>query len=168
MRSGWMLLFYQTTPMRVNGSMIWASCTYTASNEQRTVCAITRFIYRVNILCERILRRTEISKVSLISARLNLAKKYMKFKTTIYNAKTQYYLTNFQKKKIHISNKRKYHLTLLKQIAQLVNSVKSFYIFILLHPWNIVRYNLALYLYQIVNYSTSNYRCKYNSNWGIL
>jgi hypothetical protein len=28
MRVGWMLLFYQTTPMRVNGSMIRASGTY--------------------------------------------------------------------------------------------------------------------------------------------
>lgn len=55
----------------------------------------------------------------------------MKFKTAVYNTETQYNVTNFQKNKIHISNKREYHLTLLKQIAQLGNSVKSFYIFIL-------------------------------------
>lgn len=52
--------------------------------------------------------------VPSLSARINFAQKNIKLKTTVYNIKAQYYVTNFRKYNLHISNERKYHLTFFK------------------------------------------------------
>lgn len=89
MRVGWMLLFYQTTPMRVNGSMIQASAVHIILNSFKwaTACVCNHTLYLSNQYM-RILNRTQdgyFKGESLLFAKINLVQKCIRFNTTVYN-----------------------------------------------------------------------------------